>query len=241
MISPKTRFTVTQYRKLALIAVNKIFKKGKIPIICGGTGFYILTLIDGLVIPEVRPDWKLREKLGEKSVEELYQILKKLDPRRAKNIEKENPRRLIRAIEIIKKTGKSVPPLKMSPLPYPVLMVGIKKRPEDLKKLIKKRLLKRLKIGMIAEVNKLKKSGLSWKRLEEFGLEYRWIAIFLQKKISYDEMAKHLQKDTEHFAKRQMTWFSAHDGSASAGKRNKRICWVKNYKETERLTEKFLK
>jgi len=84
---------------------------------------------------------------------------------------------------------------------------------------------------LMAEVKKLKESGLSWKRLEEFGLEYRLVARFLQKKLNYQEMLKKLQKDIEHFAKRQMTWF----------KKEKRIQWIKNQKETEKLIEKFLK
>ena len=226
--SPKRKFTVAQYQKLALKAINKIFRKGKIPILCGGTGFYIQAVVDGIVIPEVPPDWKLRKKLEKKSVKELYQILKKLDPKRAKTIEKENSRRLIRAIEIARKIGQ-VPALKKKPLPYPVLMLGIIKEKKGLSSLIKKRLLKRLKRGMIAEVKRLKNSGLSWKRLEEFGLEYRWVARYLQKKISYQEMLEKLQKDIEHFAKRQMTWF----------KRDKRIHWIKNYQEAEKLTKKF--
>ena len=123
--SPKRRFTVVQYRKLALKAINKIHKKGKIPILCGGTGFYIQAVVDGVVIPEVPPDWELRKKLEKKLVEELYKILKKLDPKRAKTIEKKNKRRLIRALEIVKKIGP-VPILKKKPLPYPVLMIGIK-------------------------------------------------------------------------------------------------------------------
>lgn len=231
VVSPKKRFTVIQYQKLALKAINKIFKKGKIPILCGGTGFYIQAVVDGLLIPKVPPDWKLRKKLEKKSVKELYQILKKLDSKRAKIIERKNPRRLIRAIEIVMKTKKPIPNLKKKPLHYPVLMIGIKKSPEKLKKLIKKRLLKRFRKGMIAEVKKLRKSGLSWKRLEELGLEYRWIARFLQKKIIYKEMVEKLEKDIEHFAKRQMTWF----------KRDKRINWVKNYKEAEKLVKNFLK
>lgn len=226
---PKRKFTVVQYRKLAQKAIEKIFKKGKIPIICGGTGFYIQSLIDGISIPEVKPDWKLRKKLEKKSTKELYQILKKLDPKRAKTIDKENPRRLIRAIEIAKKIGK-VPILKKNPLCYLVLMIGIKKEKKELSSLIKKRLLKRLKQGMIEEVKKLRKSGISFKRLEEFGLEYRQIARFLQKKISKNEMIKNLQKDIEHFAKRQMTWF----------KKDKRIIWIKNFKEAEKLTKDFL-
>ncbi len=91
--------------------------------------------------------------------------------------------------------------------------------------------MKRLKQGMIGEVKNLRRQGLSWKRLDSLGLEYRWIARFLQNKISREEMIERLQKDIEHFAKRQMTWF----------KRNKRIQWVENYKQADKLVEKYLK
>ena len=251
--SPKKRFTVAQYQKLALAAINKIYseqnaqyigrtaryKKGKIPILCGGTGFYIQAVVEGIAIPKVKPDWKLRKRLQKKSNEELFELLKKLDPKRAKNIDKHNPRRLIRALEIVLKTKKPIPSLKTIQQ-FDVLMIGIKKTPAELKKRIKQRLLKRLKQGMVAEIKKLRKSGLSWKKLEDFGSEYRWISRFLQKKISYQEMIERLQKNIEHFAKRQMTWFSAHGGSASGGKRDKRIKWIKNRKEAEKLAEKFL-
>lgn len=229
--NPKRRFTVAQYQELAQAAIKKIFKKNKIPILCGGTGFYIQAVIDGIVIPCVLPDWKLRKKLEKKSPKQLYQMLKKLDPERAKTIEKKNPRRLIRAIEIVKKTKKPVPKFKTKPLPYPVLLIGIKKSPQELKKLIKKRLLKRLKSGMIGEVKKLRKQGLSWQKLDDFGLEYRFVARYLQKKISYKEMIEKLQKDIEHFAKRQMTWF----------KKDSRIHWIKKYHQAEKLAKKFLK
>ena len=228
--SPKRRFTVVQHRKLALKAINKIHKKGKIPILCGGTGFYIQAVVDGIVIPEVPPDWKLRKKLEKKSVEELYKISKKLDPNRAKTIEKKNKRRLIRALEIVIKTKKPVPGLKKNPLPYPVLMLGIKKEKKELKKLIKKRFLKWLKIGLIAEVKKLRKSGLSWKKIEDFGIHYRVIAQYLQKKLNYQEMIENSIIELQNYAKRQMTWF----------KRDRRINWIKNYKEAEKLVKRFL-
>jgi len=229
--SPKRRFTVAQYRKLALKAINKIFKKGKVPIFCGGTGFYIQAVVDGIIIPEVKPDWRLRSNLNKFPVEELYKILKKLDPRRAKTIEKKNKRRLVRAIEIIMKTKKPVPPFKKQPLPYPVLIIGIKKSLEELKKIIEKRFLKWLRQGLIKEVKNLKKSGLSWKKIEDFGIHYRVIAQYLQNKINYKEMIENSLKELRNYAKRQMTWF----------KRDKRIIWVKNYKEAEKLIKKFLK
>ena len=229
--SPKRKFTVVQFQKLAKKAIEKIFKKGKIPILCGGTGFYLWVLTQKVSIPRVKPDWKLRKKLEKKSAKELFEILKKLDPERAKTIEKDNKRRLIRAIEIAKKLG-NVPPLKTEPLPYPILFLGIKKSKEELKKLIKRRLLKRLKEGMIEEVKKLRKSGISWKRLEEFGLEYEWISKYLQGKISYKEMVKNLQKDIEKFAKKQMTYFKKYFPET---------IWTQSFKEAEKLIKNFLK
>lgn len=230
VVNPKKRFSVIQYKKMALNAIEKIIKKGKLPILCGGTGFYFQAVIDGIIIPEVEPDWQLRKKLEQKSAKELYSILKKIDANRAKNIDKNNYRRLIRAIEIAKKIGR-VPPLKKEPLPYPVLIIGVKKEKEELKKLIRKRLLKRLKSGMISEVKRLKKSGLSWKRLDEFGLEYRWIAKFLKKELNYSQMIERLQKEIENFAKRQIVWF----------KKDKRIRWIKNQKEAEKIIKVFIK
>ena len=227
----KRKFTVVQYRKLALKAIDKILKKDKIPILCGGTGFYIQAVIDGILIPTVKPDWKLRKKLEKKSAKELYKILKKLDPRRAKTIEKENPRRLIRAIEIVMKTKKPVPSLKKNPLPYPVLILGIKKQDKELKNLIKKRFLKWLKMGLIAEVKKLRKSGFSWKKIEEFGLHYQVIAQYLQEKLIYQKMIENSLNELENYAKRQMTWF----------KKDRRILWVKNYQQAEKKFGRFLR
>ena len=229
--NPKRIFNVFQYRKLALKTINNIFKKDKVPILCGGTGFYIQAVIDGIELPEVKPDWKLRKRLEKKSTAELYKILKKIDSKRAKTIDRKNPRRLIRAIEIVTKTKKPVPAFQKNPLPYPALIIGVKKSSAELKKLIKKRLLKRLKNGMVTEAKKLHKDGVSWKRLGEFGLEYRWLSQYLQKKITYKEMIEKLQKDTEHFSKHQMTWF----------KRDERIKWIKNYKEIEELIRILVK
>lgn len=225
--SPKRRFTVVQYRKLALKAINKILKKGKVPILCGGTGFYIQAVIDGIVIPEVKPDWRLRSSLSRLGREKLFGLLKKLDPGRAKTIEKDNPRRLIRAIEIVIKTKKPVPPLKKSPLPYPVLVLGIKKT--GFKESIKKRFLKWLKRGFVKEVKNLKKSGLSWQRIREFGIHYRVVVDYLQEKINYQEMVKNSIKEIQNYAKRQMTWF----------KKDQHIRWIKNYKEAEKLVKNF--
>lgn len=227
--SPKRTFTVVQYKKLAEKAIKKIKKRNKIPILCGGTGFYIQTIVDGITIPEVKPDWKLRKNLEKKSNKELFEMLKKLDATRAKNIDAKNPRRLVRAIEVFLKTKKPIRKIKKSQ-DYDVLMIGIKKEKDELKKLTDIRLKKWLKQGLITEIKKLKKSGLSWKKIENFGLEYFWIAKYLQNKIILKEAVEKSKKDIEKYAKRQMTWF----------KKDKRIKWIKNFKEAENLTKKFL-
>ena len=211
--SPKRRFTVTQYRKLAVLAINKIFKKNKIPILCGGTGFYIQAVIDGIAIPQVKPDWQLRKKLDKKSLKELYQQLLKLDPRRAGSIDKNNPRRLIRALEIVLKTKKTIRALEKNPLPYPVLMIGVKLSKNELQKRIQKR------------VNKIIKQGLE-KEAKKFPLPI----------IGYQEWSSPNPKDliirhTLQYAKRQMTWF----------KKDKRIKWVKNYQQAEKLVKNFFR
>ncbi|KKT08294.1 MAG: tRNA dimethylallyltransferase [Parcubacteria group bacterium GW2011_GWA1_43_21] len=174
---PKRVFSVAQYQKLANKVIADILKRDKMPIICGGTGLYIDSVIDGLILPAVPPNKKLRRDLAEKSVVELFAILKKLDPRRAKNIDSKNPVRLIRAIEIAKQLG-TVPTLKKSPQ-YDCLKIGIDPEPEILRTKIHDRLIMRLRQGMMAEVKKLHSQGVSWQRLEDFGLEYRYLARLL--------------------------------------------------------------
>lgn len=229
--SPKTKFTVAHYQALAQKIISHLHQKNITPMIVGGTGFYIQAITDNIIIPQVKPNWPLRKKLEKKSISQLYQLLKKIDPIRAKNIEKKNPRRLIRALEIVLTTKKPVPSLKKNPPPYQILILGIKKSKTELKKLIQRRLLKRLTTGMVEEVKKLKKSGLTWKRLEEFGLEYRWLAYYLQNKISRQEMIEKLQQAIEQFARRQMVWF----------KRDQRIIWIKNFQAANKIISKFLK
>lgn len=233
--NPKRKFSVSQYQKLAKNAIKKIQAENKIPFLVGGTGFYIQSIVDDLVIPAVAPNWKLRKSLESKSNDQLFLMLKKLDPNRARNIDPKNPRRLVRAIEIVRATKKPVPVLHsgnlkdLKILPNKTLQIGIKKSPEELKKLIYKRLKKRIK-GIIAEVKKLKSSGLSWKRMEELGLEYRFVAQYVQGLVPHNQMEDILQKEIEHYAKRQMTWF----------KRDKRIIWIKNYLEAKKIIKSFL-
>jgi tRNA dimethylallyltransferase len=212
--NPKNKFSVVEYQKKAISAMADIVSRGKIPIICGGTGFYIDAVTKGMIFPEVPPNPKLRKILEKKSLIELLKILKKLDLRRAKNIDINNKVRLVRAIEIAKALGK-VPQIKQTTPLYEFIKIGLF-LPEDLlKKKIEKRLLARMKIGMLNEAKKIHKQGLSWKRMEELGLEYRFMALYLQNKITKQEKLKKLNSEIYKYARRQMTWF----------KRDKEIKW----------------
>ncbi|MEQ1500223.1 MAG: tRNA (adenosine(37)-N6)-dimethylallyltransferase MiaA [Parcubacteria group bacterium] len=214
VISPKKTFSVADWKKLTEQKIEAILKRHKLPIICGGTGFYIDSVVQNKILPEVEANNKLRKELGEKSLEELVKILKELDLERLENIDSKNPVRLIRAIEIATSLGK-VPPTTSLPPKYDFLQIGINLDKETLQKRIKTRLDKRLKIGMITEAENLHKHGLSFERMRELGLEYRFLADYLDKKITKDEMVKKLNTEIWHYAKRQMTWF----------KRDKKIKW----------------
>ncbi len=204
-------FTASDFKILAERKIDEIIKRGKLPIVCGGTGFYIDALLGEKQIPEVPPNEKLRKELETKTAEELFEILQKLDKDRSVAIDRYNPRRLVRAIEICHALG-SVPKLgakslELGEMKYDVLKIGIKVDDEELKRRINKRLEKRIKQGMIAEAKKLHKNGLSYKRMTSLGLEYAALADFLQNKITKQEMITCLQNEIWHYAKRQMTWF----------------------------------
>lgn len=237
--NPKKQFTANDFKKLGRKAITDITSRNKIPIIVGGTGFYIDVLLGRMLIAEVPPDKKLRARFDKLTAEHLFKMLRKLNPERARTIEPKNKRRLIRALEIILSTGRPVPKL-VSSIKYQVLWLGI--RPKDLNIKIKKRLDARLKQGMVKEVAKLQKQGLSWKRLDDFGLEHRWVSRWLKKtkskipdsKFLNSDEYNNLLRDIIKYSKRQMTWF----------KRNKEIHWINppadGRKEAEGLAKKFL-
>lgn len=232
IISPKKQFTVADWQVKANRAIKDILKRGKLPIIAGGTGLYISALTEGYVFSETRNQKpEIRNNLNKLSLSQLLIKLKKVDPQTYKIIDKKNPRRVQRALEIYYQTGqpKSAQTKKKKPK-YDFLILGLQLPKEELKKKILKRLKDRLdKEGMVAEVKKLRHQGLSWKRLEEFGLEYGYTAKYLQGKLKYEEMVDQLGKAIVNFAKRQITWF----------KRDKSIHWIKP-SEAEKLVDKFL-
>jgi len=230
-VSPKSQFTVGRYQKMSNKAIIDITKRKKLPIICGGTGFYIQSIVDGIVLPP-KTSSQIRQRLNKLTLKQLLLKLKKLDQISYKKIDKKNRRRVQRAVEVCLQTKQKFSTFgQKKKSDYDFLILGVTWPNDILKQRIEKRLEERLqKENMIGEVKRLKKQGVSWKKLDEFGLEYRWIAKYLQKKISYEEMYERLKNDIYSFAKRQKTWF----------KRDKRIEWVKDYKKAEKLVNRFI-
>ena len=211
---PKNIFNVSDFKKLAEIAIAEIIQKNKLPIIVGGTGFYIDAITGKSSLPEVPPNLKLRTQLDKFSTEKLFSLLQKKDPARAKSIDTKNKIRLIRALEIIEAIGK-VPKIKKSKSPYEFIFIGLTLPQEKLDIKIKQRLTERLDQGMIEEAELLHTQGLSYKRMNTLGLEYRYLALYLEKKITKEEMIDKLFIEIRKYSKRQMTYF----------KTNKQIQW----------------
>jgi tRNA dimethylallyltransferase len=208
-------------------AITEITHRGHLPIIAGGTFFY-LDLLRGLrTSAPVAPNETLRAELETKSTEELSATLTKLDPRRASKIDHDNRRRLIRAIEIIESLGH-VPETTVSEPPYDMLVLGIDVPIDTLNARIHTRVLDRIDQGMIEEIASLHSHGVSWERMVSFGLEYRSIARYLQGHITKDVMIEELAAKIRQFAKRQRLWLK-HDES---------IIWLPFPVDTDQASER---
>lgn len=227
--NPKKTFTVDEYRHFAESALEKIYSRGHIPVIAGGTGFYINAILYGASYPVVPPNWKLRNELEKKQTPVLMKTLTRLAPERAAAIDPHNRRRIIRAIEIVRSAGW-IPPEFKKPQ-FDALIIGIKTEPPTLRKKISKRLLGWLAAGFIDEVRALHtKQKIPWQRFEELGLDYKYAAHYLQGDLSYDEMVSKTDTEIWHYAKRQITYFKKMPG----------IIWIRTQREAEKLVRDFL-
>jgi len=222
--SPKRQYSVAQFQAYSNKVIADILRRGKTPILCGGTMHWMDAVVYNQQLPQVKPDAKLRRQLEKKSIAELFVMLRKLDPKRANSIDNKNPRRLIRALEIVMSTGKPVPHQQQTS-PYDVRWIGLKPADETLHKKIAVRLKQRIKEGMIDEVKHLHQNGISWKRLESFGLEYKYCALFLQGKLNKEQLFDELLSAIKKYSKRQMTWW----------KRNPNIVWMTKSRRTGKI------
>ncbi len=224
VMNPKKVFSVELFKQEAEKKNTDIIARGKLPIIAGGTGFYIDAVVSGMDLPPVKADKTLRKNLSTKTTEELMAMIQKLDPVRAQTLDPHNKVRIIRAIEIAQTLGK-VPEVTHTKR-YNPLFIGLTLDTETLKNKIHTRLMKRMDMGMVEEIMHLREQGLSWKRFHEFGLEYRHLALYVQNKVSKEAMLERLEIEIAQYAKRQMQWF----------KRNKDIQWFKP-DETEHIVK----
>lgn len=232
ILEPSEEITVADFQKKAFNAVDKILKKNKLPVVVGGSPFYVYAVTEGWRFPKVDKDMALRQKLNKKSLAELRKILSEIDPKAYKTVDIDNPRRLIRAIEVCTLSGRDFENSKPVSQPrYDFLFLGIKFSNEELGARIKKRTLGQLKEGMVEEIaNVIKTKKATCADLERLGLETRLVSMYLRGKIKKKDLDDLLIKNVYHFAKRQMTWF----------RKDKRIQWVKDIEEAKRATEKFL-
>ena len=230
IINPNQKFSLSQYKKLAINKIREIQTRNKTPFLVGGTGLYISSVVDNLEIPKAPPNNKIREKLEKLNSEELFKKLKKIDLKSAEIIGENNKRKLIRALEVYKITGKpfSAQQAKGEPL-FKTLQIGIRIDREKLYKKIDQRVDKMIKIGLIEEVKKLAEK-YSFALPAMSGIGYQEISLYLQNKTTLEEATQRMKFRTHQYARRQMTWF----------RRDERIEWVENYEKAEKLVEKFL-
>jgi tRNA dimethylallyltransferase len=238
-VEPDQDYNVSHFKQDCEKKIFEISERVKIPILCGGTGFWIQAVVDGVVFPQVKPNPKLRKKLADKSLEFLLKELKELDPKRAETIDKKNPARLIRAIEIAEKIGQT-PEIKIDyksdsrmvdNQKIDFLQIGIPVEMDKLEEKIKTRLKERFEAGMLEEIEKLfEKYKLSQEKIQNFGIAYALFPSYQAGKITKKELFEKICLFERQYAKRQLTWF----------KKDPRIFWSKEIKEIENKIKEFL-
>ncbi|MBI4094069.1 tRNA (adenosine(37)-N6)-dimethylallyltransferase MiaA [Candidatus Kaiserbacteria bacterium] len=231
VVSPKKVFTAHNFVERGRKAIDEIIARSKLPIIAGGTGFYIDALLGRVSLPDVAVNPRQRARLEKQTTAQLFALLKKKDPRRARTIDPHNKRRLIRALEIVAATGKV--PINDLRGRYSAMWIGLMLPKRQLAKKIADRLRARLKQGLVAEARRLNRAGLSYKRMEQLGLEYRVLARHLRGEITRLEMIEQIDRGIRRYAKRQLTYW----------RRNRKVRWFSPDQQSaiERLASKHCK
>ncbi len=220
MVNPKKHYTVADYVKDANKVIDDIRKSGKLPIIVGGTGFYLKALLEGLPNLGIPRNLKLRKELAQLSIQQLQEKLKEVSPKKwgsMNSSDRQNPRRLVRAIEIVLTDFTSEESLRATVRGgLETLKIGLTAHREILYRRIDERVISRIKQGMIGEAEKLHNEGLTLKRMRQLGLEYGILADYLEGAIrARDDLVRALQGKIHGYARRQITWY----------KKEKNIIW----------------
>ncbi|MBE6298987.1 MAG: tRNA (adenosine(37)-N6)-dimethylallyltransferase MiaA [Bacteroidales bacterium] len=202
---PGYKYNLYQYKRDFTNALKDIQSRGKLPIICGGTGLYIETVLKGYAMPEVPENKELRDSLADKTLEELTAILSQYKTLH-NTTDVDSCKRAIRAIEIAE-YYKTLPQPELEDIPLDTLLVAIDIDRETRRANISKRLHQRLEDGMVAEVESLLNEGIVPEDLIYYGLEYKYLTEYVIGKTTYEQMVSGLEIAIHQFAKRQMTWF----------------------------------
>lgn len=228
--NPDEDFTTAQFKAYAEKKIFDILDRGKVPILAGGTGLYVSAVVDNLKFTDAPPNLELRKELDGLSNEQLEARLRETDPDAADNIDDANRRRLLRAIEIVESTGKSLASQqRKGDRKFDALMLGIDVDRQKLYEHIDMRVDKMIAGGLIDEVRGLKNEyGCEVNAMT--GIGYRQICAFLDGYMKLRDAIEVLKRDTRHYAKRQMTWF----------RRDARIKWVGSSEQAMGLVEEFL-
>jgi len=203
---PEEEFSLFAFQDRFYRAFQQISQRGKIPVMAGGTGLYLDAVLRGYRMVAVPENPELRERLAGEQMQSLRRRFFSFFPDAHNTTDLLEPKRLIRAIEIAEFT-QAHPRDPETPIAVSPLVIGIRCERNDLRRKITLRLQARLEAGMIEEVRRLHDRGTAWERLESFGLEYRYISLYLQQKITREEMFQTLNTRIHQFAKRQETWF----------------------------------
>ncbi len=240
-VAPDEEFSVARYKKLADAYIDLIISKDKIPIMVGGTGLYINTVIDNIQLSETICDWEYRDELKklaeEKGNEYVHDLLKQVDPESARRLHVNDLRRVIRALEVYKYTGVPISKhqelSRSQPSPYKLAMIGLTMDRKWLYERINKRVDQMMEQGLLEEVRKLLDMGYSRDLVFMKGLGYKEMIEYIYGETSLEEAVEILKRNTRRYAKRQLTWF----------RKDKRIYWIEIQKSDsqEELMEKCLK
>jgi tRNA dimethylallyltransferase len=217
-------YTVTQFQRDAIAAIDTILARSHLPFLVGGSPHYIQAVVDNLDMPQVPPQPELRAELEQRPLSDLLQELEQRDPASFATIDRNNPRRVIRALEVCIATSKPFSEQRGLARPlYRSLLLGISWPREVLYRRIDARVDERMQQGMVQEVRGLLAASVPHERLEALGLEYRFIDRWLRGEYKSEaQMVERLKYAIHDFTRRQLTWF----------RRDKRIVWLDGAKDT---------
>ncbi|MFO0764560.1 MAG: tRNA (adenosine(37)-N6)-dimethylallyltransferase MiaA [Patescibacteria group bacterium] len=228
---PRHPISVAEYKALAEERIEDILSRGKLPILVGGTGLYVSAIIDQPLLPEVPPNESLRAELEKKELPELVHELLELDEEAGDSIDLQNPRRVIRAIELVKALEMPIREIRKTGEPkYDALQLAIKHESEALRERIDKTIDRFFAEGWMQEVRGLLTKDIPFDVPAWSSIGYPELRQVLEGKLTESEAKRQIQLATWHYAKRQLTWF----------KRDQRIKWLATDKEAINEAIKFL-